>query len=108
MAGDNAFAFSAAIRASESLPLIAGVDITKGADASSFGNAGSVAMRTVGADDIVKDGEKWGLKVKGGFGTNLPIATKSCRARLSATRLYSAAARPQLHGTPFRVSADER
>lgn len=55
---------------------IAGVDITKGADAASFGNAGSVAMRTVGADDIVKPGEKWGLKVKGGFGTNSSSPTE--------------------------------
>lgn len=49
---------------------IAGVDIVKGADAGSWGNAGSVAMRTVGADDIVKPGDTWGLRVKGGFGTN--------------------------------------
>ena len=55
---------------------IAGVDITKGADAASFGNAGSVAMRTVGADDIVKPGEKWGLKVKAGFGTNSSSPTE--------------------------------
>lgn len=33
---------------------------------------------------------------------------KNSWARLSVTRLYSAAAVPQLHGTPFRVSADKR
>ncbi len=49
---------------------IAGVDITKGADAGSWGNAGSVSMRTLSADDIVKPGDTWGLRVKGGFGTN--------------------------------------
>ncbi|MCP9630527.1 TonB-dependent receptor [Rhodopseudomonas palustris] len=50
--------------------LLAGVDITKGADASSRGIAGTVAMRTLGADDVVKAGEKWGVLVRSGFGTN--------------------------------------
>lgn len=50
--------------------LLAGVDIRKGSDASSRGIAGSVAMRTLGADDVVKPGEKWGVWVKSGFGTN--------------------------------------
>lgn len=49
---------------------IAGVDITKGADTASWGNAGSVAMRTVTADDIVKPGETWGIRAKGEIGTN--------------------------------------
>ncbi|MET3792362.1 TonB-dependent receptor domain-containing protein [Aquamicrobium terrae] len=49
---------------------IAGVDITKGADTASWGNAGSVAMRTVSADDIVKPGNTWGVRVKGEIGTN--------------------------------------
>jgi hemoglobin/transferrin/lactoferrin receptor protein len=49
---------------------IGGVDITKGADAGSWGNAGSVAMRTISADDIIKPGNNWGLRVKGGFGGN--------------------------------------
>ncbi|CAN1725189.1 hemoglobin/transferrin/lactoferrin receptor protein [Hyphomicrobium sp. 1Nfss2.1] len=49
---------------------IGGVDITKGADAASWGNAGAVAMRTINADDIVKAGDTWGVRVKGGFGTN--------------------------------------
>jgi len=50
--------------------LIGGIDITKGADVASWGNAGSVAMRTLNADDIVKEGDRWGVRVKGGFGTN--------------------------------------
>lgn len=50
--------------------LLAGADIRKGADASSRGIAGTVAMRTLGADDVVKPGEKWGVWVKTGFGTN--------------------------------------
>lgn len=50
--------------------LLAGADIRKGSDASSRGIAGTVAMRTVGADDVVKPGEKWGVWVKSGFGTN--------------------------------------
>lgn len=50
--------------------LLAGIDIKKGADAASRGIAGTVAMRTVGADDIVEPGNTWGMRVKGGFGTN--------------------------------------
>ncbi len=50
--------------------LLAGVDIQKGSDASSRGIAGTVAMRTLSADDVVKAGEKWGVWVKSGFGTN--------------------------------------
>lgn len=55
---------------------IAGVDIAKGADAASFGNAGSVAIRTLDAADIVRDGETWGLRVRGGLRTNTsdPVA----------------------------------
>jgi hemoglobin/transferrin/lactoferrin receptor protein len=48
---------------------IAGVDVTKGADTASWGNAGSVAMRTVSADDIVRPGNSWGVRVKGEIGT---------------------------------------
>lgn len=50
--------------------LIAGIDITKGSDAASSGVAGTVAIRTLDAADIVKDGNQFGLRIKGGFGTN--------------------------------------
>lgn len=50
--------------------LLAGVDITKGADAASSGIAGTVAMRTVDAADIVEDGKTFGLKMRGGFSGN--------------------------------------
>jgi hemoglobin/transferrin/lactoferrin receptor protein len=50
--------------------LLAGVDITKGSDASSRGIAGTVAMRTLSANDVVKPGATWGVWVKSGFGTN--------------------------------------
>jgi hemoglobin/transferrin/lactoferrin receptor protein len=50
--------------------LLAGVDIQKGSDASSRGIAGTVAMRTLNASDVVKAGDKWGVWVKSGFGTN--------------------------------------
>jgi len=55
---------------------IAGIDIQKGADAGSWGNAGSVAMRTLNADDIIKSGDSWGIRVKGGIGGNTtsPVA----------------------------------
>ena len=49
---------------------LGGVDIQKGSDAASSGIAGTVAMRTLEAGDIVKDGKRFGLRVKGGFGTN--------------------------------------
>lgn len=49
---------------------LGGIDIQKGSDASSSGIAGTVAMRTLEAGDIVKDGKRFGLRVKGGFGTN--------------------------------------
>jgi hemoglobin/transferrin/lactoferrin receptor protein len=49
---------------------IAGVDIQKGANVASGGIAGTVAMRTLNANDIVKLGDNWGVRVKGGFGTN--------------------------------------
>lgn len=71
---------------------IGGIDITKGADAANWGNAGSVAMRTLGAGDVVKPGETWGIRLKGsivgntskpetgnlaGYGLNLTTLTPS-------------------------------
>ena len=50
--------------------LLAGVDITKGSDAASRGIAGTVEMRTLSADDVVKPGETWGGWIKSGFSTN--------------------------------------
>lgn len=49
---------------------IAGIDIQKGSDLASRGIAGSVAMRTLSASDIVKEGDTWGVRVKGGVGNN--------------------------------------
>ncbi|MGU3575533.1 TonB-dependent receptor domain-containing protein [Brucellaceae bacterium C25G] len=49
---------------------LGGIDIQKGSDAASSGIAGTVAMRTLEAGDIVKEGNRFGLRVKGGFGTN--------------------------------------
>ncbi|MDQ8697366.1 TonB-dependent receptor domain-containing protein [Hyphomicrobium sp. LHD-15] len=60
--------------------LIAGVDITKGSDASSRGIAGTVAMRTVDAGDIVKPGQKWGVRIKGEAGTNTSTPEAGNRA----------------------------
>jgi len=50
--------------------LIAGIDITRGSDASSHGIAGTVAMRTFNAEDIVKPGETFGIRLNLGFGGN--------------------------------------
>jgi hemoglobin/transferrin/lactoferrin receptor protein len=60
--------------------LIASIDITKGSDASSRGIAGTVAMRTVDAGDIVKPGQKWGVRVKGEAGTNTSTPEPGNRA----------------------------
>ena len=49
---------------------IAGVDITKGSDASSRGIAGSVAVTTIEARDIVKPGNNWGFRLKLEAGNN--------------------------------------
>ena len=49
---------------------LGGIDITKGSDVASNGIAGQVAMRTVNASDIVKEGKRFGLKLKGGLSTN--------------------------------------
>lgn len=49
---------------------IGGVDITKGPDGGANGagaTGGVVNMRTVNADDIIKDGKSWGVKVRGGI-----------------------------------------
>ncbi|TDR84522.1 TonB-dependent receptor domain-containing protein [Enterovirga rhinocerotis] len=50
--------------------LIGGVDITKGASTSSRAIAGTVAVRTISANDVVKPGDRFGILVKSGFGTN--------------------------------------
>ncbi|BCJ90623.1 hypothetical protein IZ6_13580 [Terrihabitans soli] len=52
---------------------IGGVDITKGPSFGAGGAGaigGTVAMRTVNADDILLDGKSIGAKVRAGFGTN--------------------------------------
>ncbi|WP_201402367.1 TonB-dependent receptor [Kaistia sp. 32K] len=51
--------------------LIGGIDISKGPASGPFGGiGGSVAMRTIDANDIIKDGKNIGLRIKGGVGTN--------------------------------------
>ncbi|MGU3492857.1 TonB-dependent receptor domain-containing protein [Xanthobacteraceae bacterium A53D] len=50
--------------------LLAGIDIKKGSDVASRGIAGTVTMRTLSADDVVKPGDTWGLRIKGGYGGN--------------------------------------
>ncbi|WP_428929465.1 TonB-dependent receptor domain-containing protein [Marinibacterium sp. SX1] len=60
--------------------LIADVEIKKGSDISSGGIAGSVAIRTVDAADIVEDGKIFGFKLKGEMGTNTGSPTPGNRA----------------------------
>ena len=50
--------------------LLGGVEITKGSDMASNGIAGTVAMRTIDAGDIVQQGKRFGTKLRLGFGTN--------------------------------------
>ncbi len=50
--------------------LLAGVDITKGSDVASSGIAGTVNMRTLNPGDIIKDGNNFGFRLKGGYGSN--------------------------------------
>jgi hemoglobin/transferrin/lactoferrin receptor protein len=68
--------------------LLAGVDIRKGSDASSRGIAGTVAMRTLSADDVVKPGERWGVWVKSGFGTNTTTPRPGDRGGYTWPRPY--------------------
>lgn len=49
---------------------IGGIDITKGADAAAWGNAGTVSMRTLGAGDILKADETWAIRARGGLSGN--------------------------------------
>ncbi|MCG2840264.1 TonB-dependent receptor [Sandaracinobacter sp. RS1-74] len=44
---------------------IGGVDITKGADMSAWGSAGTVSMRTLDGSDILKPGETWAVRARG-------------------------------------------
>ena len=55
---------------------IAGIEVTKGVDASSRGIAGTVAMRTLKASDIVKPGSNGGARIKAETGGNIstPVA----------------------------------
>lgn len=78
--------------------LIAGVDINKGSDASSRGIAGSVAIRTLDADDIVKEGDGWGMRVKGEFGGN--SSTPHAGARGGYQWPSSPASAPVAIGSP--------
>jgi hemoglobin/transferrin/lactoferrin receptor protein len=51
--------------------MIGGIDITKGpGDGAGSAIGGSIAMRTLNAEDIVTDGEEWGVRFRGGIGTN--------------------------------------
>lgn len=60
--------------------LLAGIDITKGSDAASSGIAGTVAMRTIDARDIVKPGNTFGFRAKGGLGGNTATPQSGSKA----------------------------
>ncbi|MEJ0098423.1 MAG: TonB-dependent receptor [Pseudomonadota bacterium] len=69
--------------------LIGGIDITKGPSvtADSTGAVGGlVSMRTLSANDIIKDGESWGLRVRGGaFGNSSAAPPPLTVAGMSGT-----------------------
>lgn len=52
--------------------MIGGIDITKGPSdgVGTGGIGGNITMRTLAAQDIVKDGETWGVRIKGSLGSN--------------------------------------
>ncbi|MET3660314.1 TonB-dependent receptor [Aquamicrobium ahrensii] len=51
--------------------LIGGVSIQKGPGSGAYGGiGGSVSMETLNASDILLDGKNYGVRLKGGFGTN--------------------------------------
>lgn len=51
--------------------LISGITITKGPDGGVAGAiGGTIAMETLNVADILKPGETWGVRLKGGIGTN--------------------------------------
>lgn len=76
---------------------LGGIDIQKGSDAASSGIAGTVAMRTLEAGDIVKEGNRFGLRVKGGFGTNSSKPKAGSESGyLIANKGYSGSQNPDL------------
>lgn len=77
---------------------IAGIDITKGADISSAGIGGSVAMRTISAEDIIPEGRNWGLRIKGGFANNSSTPITGYKAGYEVTNSSTAA--PVVAGDP--------
>ena len=48
--------------------MIGGVDITKGPSDGTIG--GSVAFRTLSTEDIIKEGQTWGVRLRGSLGSN--------------------------------------
>lgn len=55
--------------------MIGGIDITKGpGDGAGSAIGGSIAMRTLNAEDLISDGKDWGVRVKGGIGSNTRAA----------------------------------
>lgn len=52
--------------------MIGGIDITKGPSdgVGAGGIGGSIAMRTLNAEDLVRDGEAWGVRLKGSLASN--------------------------------------
>ncbi len=78
--------------------LLAGIGIIKGSDAASSGIAGTVAMRTLDAADIVKPGNTFGFRAKGGLGGNTATPEPGTKAGYSISGTISA-----LRTTPARA-----
>lgn len=73
---------------------VAGVDITKGSHASSRGIAGTVAMRTLEARDLVAEGEGLGVRMKGELGNNTSKPEAGNRAGYRITNPIGSANNP--------------
>ncbi|MFT4089484.1 MAG: TonB-dependent receptor [Asticcacaulis sp.] len=63
--------------------LIGGVNITKGPDGGAAGaTGGTVAIQTIGVDDILRDGQTYGVRLRAGLSSNgiAPVISNVSRA----------------------------
>lgn len=70
---------------------ISGVNIEKGPGTGAYGGiGGTVSMETISASDILLDGRNFGVRVKGGFGTN----SSSVPERNTVAGMFFSGSRP--------------
>lgn len=78
--------------------LLASIDVVRGADSASYGIAGTVAMRTIDAKDLIADGRNFGIKLRGALVSNrskpLPFGTPA-GLRIGTNGIVEAAFNPE-------------